>query len=252
MALQLHTAPHGFLSGPTAALLRGVTGMPRRRIYATIPRRDARQRARLPAWARRTESRWHTEADVTMFDGLRVERPLPMLASLASLLDRYRFRRAAECAWKLELFTPPEADAFLADWRGRGRSGVQRLERWLDETRGRVRPMQSNFEIDVLDALRAAGLPEPAKQHPLTLTSGVTIHLDLAWPDVRLAVEPGHSRWHDGDDDVESDRNRDNACGELDWHVMRYSERARRNPQQMVAEIARTYRNRARRNWARR
>ena len=44
-----------------------------------------------------------------------------------------------------------------------------------------------------------AGLPEPIRQHPLLLLTGELIHLDIAWPEVRLAVEPGHSWWHGGD-----------------------------------------------------
>ena len=47
--------------------------------------------------------------------------------------------------------------------------------------------------------IERVGLPTPVRQLPLTLPSGEIIHLDLAWPDVRLAVEPGHSWWHGGD-----------------------------------------------------
>ena len=251
MAVQLQSAPEGYVSGFSAARMFGVPEMPRRRIFFTVPWRPpgqqahCHQRVPLPPWAIRSESNWHCEDDVRLHDGYRLERPVSMLFTVAARCNDHRFARVADLAWKLGLFEPAEAQEYLDGYRGRGRSGVRRLERWLEATTGRARPMQSLFEIDVLDALRAAGLPEPEKQYALRLLSGEVIHLDLAWPDVQLAVEPGHSRWHDGDDDVERDRHRDNACGEVGWHVMRYSERARRDLRRMAAEIARTYRNRS-------
>ena len=67
------------------------------------------------------------------------------------------------------------------------------------------------------------------RQHPLVLPSGEVIHLDLAWPDVRLAVEPGHSWWHGGDLRQRRDQDRDRACAVVGWHVVRYDESAARD-----------------------
>jgi very-short-patch-repair endonuclease len=106
--------------------------------------------------------------------------------------------------------------------------------------------MQSGFEVAMLQAIRAIGLPEPHKQFPLQLLSGETIHLDLAWPDRRLAVEPGHSLYHEGELLTARDQARDRACGELGWHVMRFDETARSDLARCAGEIARTYRQRAR------
>ncbi len=83
--------------------------------------------------------------------------------------------------------------AYLELVRRPGLGGVRLLDRWLSNVLPRPRPSQSGLELDALAAIRAAGLPEPVRQHPLTLLTGELIHLDVAWPNVRLAIEPGHS-----------------------------------------------------------
>ena len=108
----------------------------------------------------------------------------------------------------------------------------------------RDRPAQSGFELDLLDMIEHAGLPTPARQHPLVLPSGETIHLDVAWPDVRLAIEPGHSWWHGGDLAQRRDQARDRACGAVGWMVVRFDEDARRDPVATAAELVAVYRRR--------
>ena len=98
----------------------------------------------------------------------------------------------------------------------------------------------------MLDAVRRAGLPEPERQYPVTLATGEVVHLDLAWPDAQLAVEPGHSWWHGGDLKARADFARDRACGEVGWHVMRYDESARDDLPGLGAEVLATYRRRRR------
>lgn len=242
MAAQLLVRPTGYLSSFTAARIYGMRAMPETPICVTT---SVHHKATLPRWIDRSYSNWHDDADVVQHHGFRLERPLSLLITLAAVCNDHRFERAAEDAWKLGLMTPDDCARHLAHVRRSGRSGVRRLERWLDKTGARRRPMQSNFEIDVLDAIRRIGLPEPQKQHPLRLRSGETIHLDLAWPAQRLAIEPGHSWWHGGELARQRDERRDNACAELGWLVVRYGEAARADLTSAAAEIARIYRTRA-------
>ncbi len=76
---------------------------------------------------------------------------------------------------------------------------MTRFESWLEKTSVRKRPSHTGLELDFVDMIDRVGLPTPKRQHPLRLATGELIHLDLAWPDARLAVEPGHSWWHGGD-----------------------------------------------------
>jgi hypothetical protein len=159
-------------------------------------------------------------------------------------LVRHRFERAAEDAWHRRLITPGDSAVFLEQYRGSGRQGVSRFARWLEKTRDQRRPAQSGLELDFVAAIRSAGLPEPQRQHPLRLLSGELIHLDLAWPEVKLAVEPGHSWWHGGDLAVRRDIARDRACGEVGWHIARYDESAREDLAGVGRELLNIYRQR--------
>jgi very-short-patch-repair endonuclease len=247
MAVQLQAAPDGYLSSFTSARLHGIWEMPAAPVFVTVPRRipgqrsTSHQRTPLPRWVARSESNWHDEADVALVAGFRLERADSMLFTLAARCNEHRFERIAEKAWHLGLVTPESLRGYVDHSRRRGRSGVRRMLWWLDKVGTRSRAMQSNFEVDLLHAVRTVGLPEPRKQHPLTLRSGETIHLDLAWPDRRLAVEPGHARYHAGDLRTERDDARDRACNELGWLIVRYNERARRDLAAVANEIATIY-----------
>lgn len=118
------------------------------------------------------------------------------------------------------------------------------LAKWLEDVGARSRPVQSGLEIDALEASRSAGLPKPERQHPITLLSGEVIHLDIAWPDVRLGIEPGHSWWHGGDLRMRSDQARDRACGEIGWLIVRFDESMSQDLHAAGQQIRRLYQQR--------
>jgi hypothetical protein len=226
MALLLRTGARSYLSGVSAGVLHGLRNMPRSIVEVTVPRRHG---GRLAGWSRQTICSWTdpTRDIVLRADGLRVSSPLRMLLRLAETFNQHRFERAAEDCWHLGLLTPETAAEYLAQVRRRGCTGVARFEGWLDRCRTRPRPSQSGLELDVLEVIRRAGLPEPDRQYPLTLRNGELIHLDFAWPPVRLGVEPGHSWWHGGDLRQRADQARDRACDEIGWRIVRHDESVR-------------------------
>ena len=121
------------------------------------------------------------------------------------------------------------------------------METWLERTSFRPAPptaVQSGLEQAFVDMIERSGLPTPVRQHPLVLPTGELIHLDLAWPDVRLAVEPGHSWWHGGDLRQRRDQDRDRACAVVGWHVVRYDETAAQDPAATARELLALYRRR--------
>lgn len=242
MAAQLFGGDGSFLAGTTAARFSGIRGMPRRVIeLVTITRR----RGCSPDWLQRSFSTWIDHDDVVVRDdGLRIAAPPLMMLGLAARLDDVRFERAAEDAWHLRLITPTQAADYLQHIAGPGRRGVDRMRRWLGRTADRPRPAQSGLEIDVAKAAVTAGLPAPVRQHPLTLRNGVVIHLDLAWPDVRLGFEPGHSWWHGGNLGQRADQQRRRQCAAVGWQVETYDETAATNLTAVGAEMLTIYRQR--------
>jgi hypothetical protein len=239
MALHLAGDGRGHLSGQTAGRLAGLRQMRPAPVEYTI---DVRHRLSVPRWARLVRSTWpDDEPRPTRRDGLVVASPPRMLFELASQMPRSRFERAAEDAWHLGLVAPPDAAAYLARIRRSGRSGVAAFEEWVERVSTWSRPATTGLEQLLADLAGAAGLPEPVRQHPLVLLDGSTVHLDLAWPDRRLALEPGHSWWHGGDRRQRADQERDRACGEIGWHVMRFDESVWTRRAQITGQIRRTY-----------
>ncbi len=228
MILQLHVGEGSYISGVSAGVLHGLRNMPRNWVEITAERR---RRVTMPPWGRCETTNWVQVAADAMVrpDGLRVASPLIMLFRLARTFNQHRFERAAEDCWHRKLLTPDEASDFLAGVRGSGRTGVSTFEHWLERCSLRQRPSQSGLELDVIESIRRAGLPEPERQLPLTLRSGETIHIDVAWPDARLGVEPGHSWWHGGDLGQRADQARDRACDEVGWRIIRKDESLRQD-----------------------
>jgi len=243
-ALVLWAGGEAFVSGPSAGHLLGLRGMPHKRIEITT-KFQHRMRA-APQWGKVVRTSWLVEPrDVaTTAGGLRIATPLRTLFGLASQFNDHRFERAAEDVWHLGLVSPPEASVYLAEIRRSGRGGVRRFERWLQHVERRERPSHSGLELDMLAIVASAGLPQPVRQFPLVLPSGETIHLDLAWPDLRLAVEPGHSWWHGGDLRQRRDAGRDHACAAIGWAVYRFDEVQIAAREEATLAIASIYRER--------
>ena len=242
-ALQLRFGDVGFLSGWTAGRLMGLRAMRREPVFLTV--RHGVRRAS-PPWATMHLTRWFDD-DVERWlhtDGLITASPMRTLWSLAAEFNQHRFERAAEDAWHLGLITPAEAATYLERHRCRGKDGVLRLEGWLERAAGHERPAQSNLERHFLHALERRSLPPPERQHPLELPTGEIVHLDIAWPSIRLAIEPGASWWHGGDLAMRRDQARDRACGEVGWYIVRFDESVTGDIEGAVGEVARIYHRR--------
>lgn len=237
MATQLFTAPDGLLSGWSGGRLAGLRGMPTQTIHVTVAdefRRDA------PPWIDIHRTTWW-DAEPWSIDAFVVASPMRILFGLAQAFNQHRFDRAAEDAWHLGLITPTSAADYLTRHRCRGKDGVSKIERWLDRCDGQERPAQSNLERSLLEEFERIGLQRPVRQHPLVLPSGELIHLDIAWPAIRLAVEPGSSWFHGGDLRQRRDQGRDRACAELGWLIIRFDETMRDDLNAAAVQVARVH-----------
>lgn len=243
-AVQLHCGV-GFLGADTAGLLYGLRRMPSHPVRFTVP---GNLRTTLPSWVDLHRTRWYRAARDRrrLESGLVVATPERMLFGLAARANQHRFDRAAEDAWHRELTDPPTMAAYLEEHRCRGKDGVLRLERWLEKALQQRAPAQSGLEQTILEALERTGLPDAVRQQPVDLLDGETIHLDIAWPDIRFAIEPGASWWHGGDARMRRDHLRDLSCGEVGWMVLRVDETMAANPDSLARRIRRAYHARAR------
>ena len=196
MAVQLRTGPVRIPQRMDGGSMAGLRGMHRQVIHVTVPIHvDLRCRAGSTCTgaggtARPTESCEPTGSSSPRRCGCcggslqcatsigSTEPPRMPGTSVSS-------RRAA--AW-----------SYLEDHRCRGKDGVAKLERWLEGATGRNRATQSNLERVLLEAAGTLRTPTPVRQHPLDIPSGETIHLDIAWPEVRFGCGTRRlmaSRW---------------------------------------------------------
>lgn len=118
----------------------------------------------------------------------------------------------------------------------RGRPGVRRLRRVIAANAHRSEISDSAFEELTIALLTERGLPEPVLHHPVRLAERL-IKLDLAYPDLRIAIEldglvhtePGVFR---------SDRRRQNAVVLDGWLILRFTwDDFCRHPDRIVTEV---------------
>lgn len=242
-ALSLYAGDSGFVSGMSAARQLGVSCVPIEYYEVMI---SDRKDPHLPAWATSTRTAWRIDDDRReLANGVNVASPLRALFRCGATCSDVRFEKIAEQMWHRRLITPSEAHSYLELVRRQGRHGVLRFERWLEQAIERPRPSQSTLEVDLAAALEAIGAPSPLRQFPLTLSNGELIHLDLAWPNAKLGLEPGATFWHSGDEKIRSDHSRDRACDEIGWRILRFDEVELRNVMACAQQSLKIYRARA-------
>ena len=104
----------------------------------------------------------------------------------------------------------------------RGRRGVAILRTFLVERSRGLAIDDSELEAMMLRLINGWGLRSPIPQYPVDLPDG-TIHVDFAWPDLRVAVECDSYSWHMDRRAFEEDRRRDVELQALDWVILRFT-----------------------------
>ena len=147
------------------------------------------------------------------------------------------------------------------------RRGVS--ERWIRETLARVdRPGPSGtatlrrifdlpdrsgalpdswFERLVERLLASSVLPPPVRQHRVAETDGSRVaYLDLAWPEVGLAVEPSGAKAHAGDQNRRRDHARDFWLAAENWEVLYAQWTDQHDPERFCRSVEKVYLRRVR------
>jgi very-short-patch-repair endonuclease len=160
------------------------------------------------------------DADKTVYRGIPVTTVARTLVDISGRLTDRRFGQAVDDAIRRDILRLED----LRQTAGRlgtapGRS-MRRVHRVLALRIPGYDPLDSDFETRVLRVLTSAGLPVPRQQYPVTL-DGQLVHLDLAYPQARLAIELDGWEWHATRSAFDDDRWRDAALVKMRWLALR-------------------------------
>jgi very-short-patch-repair endonuclease len=131
-------------------------------------------------------------------DGIRVTSPPRTCFDLASLLSDTSLESVFEQVLNGETCTVPTLFATGNRLCQRGRKGSARYTRVLHSRPAWLKPVDSDLELRLEQAILAAGLPRPLRQHAIRLHTGEEIHPDFYWPSAGEVVEVDHVTWHGG------------------------------------------------------
>ena len=179
--------------------------------------------------------------EVVVVDGVRVTSPVRTAFDLARRLPFPDAVAQADALGRRHRFTG-RALREMADrhprtrWVSRVRAvaaAMNRLAESLPESRMRI-------------ALAARDVPAPVLQHPVSTPRG-TFRLDLAWPELKLALE------YDGEEHRSitahgRDLDRDAALDDLGWLVIRVTKAQLDRPDELAARVLRKLAER--RDWS--
>lgn len=240
LAPVLSAGPRSMASHLCAAALHGIPGFERATPEISIPRGNR---------YRRSGVRSHESTDLNRCTRQMVD-DVPTTDLRRTLLDlgRYvgdrRLLRSIEWARRTHKLTWSDLISTLAHHARRGRAGVQRLRRVILANAHRDEVTDSDFELLVLALLREHGLPEPVLHFRLLDGTRFVAEIDLAYPDLKIAIELDGS--HHLERDVrERDLPRQNDLVLLGWTVLRFTwSRLAQHPEAIVSEIVAALRDR--------
>lgn len=144
----------------------------------------------------------------------------------------------------------------LVDWRSllryyrrfgrRGRNGSAHLRALLDAHFGSQALPDSGFNREVGQRLIDAGLPRPVFEYTVVFPDRSTARYDLAWPELRVAVELHSATWHLTRSALSNDARKITDAIRLGWQVLPFTwDQWRASPVTVICAIDDVLRERA-------
>jgi very-short-patch-repair endonuclease len=161
--------------------------------------------------------------DARTIDGIPVTSVRRTLLDLGAVVPLDRLEKCVERALFRGLTSPGALWAYIDAVGRQGRRGVQPLRAVL-ELRGRVPATESDLETEMLQLLRRAGLPEPVRQHELIVASR-RFRIDLAYPQLKIALEIDGDEPHFGASKTDADSTRDGLLQLGGWLTQHFTRR---------------------------
>ncbi|CAN5531626.1 DUF559 domain-containing protein [soil metagenome] len=203
------------MSHSTSARLLGLDGVDIARIEVSTPRRL--RSPRVVVHQRRTVG-----IPSLCVKGVRATGADQTLLDLARVITLENLELALDSALRLGLTRFDRVKRFFDTFAGERIPGTGALGEMLRLREPCPRPHHSVLEVEFRQLTRNEDLPNAASQFPVELRPGLTVHLDFAYPDEKLAIEIDSVRWHSGVRAIRWDNERQNLLVALGWRVLRF------------------------------
>lgn len=188
------------------------------------------------------------DTDRASVEGLPVTSAVRTVLDLAAVSPPRRVEQAIEDGLRRRLFTSEQLGERFARFDRRGKRGLRILRPLIAERVGPYVPTDSDFELRMVELIREAGLPEPVRQHRVDL-DGVSVYLDLSWPELLLFVECDGIFVHSTSIQLRWDDDRQNELVLRGWMPIRVTwHRMVHEPEVVVATLRRAWADRNRPN----
>jgi very-short-patch-repair endonuclease len=159
-------------------------------------------------------------ADRTTVDGIPTTTPARTLIDVGGRLAPPVFEDILDTAIVRRLVTVERLETRARELWAPRRNGCAVVLRLLEERDPGLRRARNLWEAKVLRVVRAMGLPSPRVNHRVRV-DGRWRYLDLAWPDVKVAVEFDGFVPHSTRRVFDDDRLRQNGLVADGWTVFR-------------------------------
>ncbi|MFC7549358.1 endonuclease domain-containing protein [Plantactinospora sp. GCM10030261] len=172
--------------------------------------------------------------------GMVTTSPVRTCWDLASWLDPVEAVVLIDAMLGRRLVTVPGLRDYALGWTGR--RGWRKLLRAVDLADPAAEsPQESRVRVRLV----LAGLPRPVAQHVVTDGGRFLARVDLAWPELRIAIEYD-GVWHSTAEQLHRDRRRLNRLLGGDWIVLHVTgQRLREDFDGFLAEVRAALRSRA-------
>ena len=197
-----------------------------------------RRRPELPGVVAHTTGQLEA-VDVTKRGSIPVTTPARTLLDLGAVAPVDVVEAAIEDALHRQLVSYSWLDRSLERTGESGRDGAGVLRSVLATRASGQAPTESPLEDALVRLLRRAGLPNPVRQHWITVPGRAPVRLDLAYPEERLAIEVQGMAWHIGRADFQRDCEKRNLLASAEWRLLEFTaEDIRGAPGQTVDAVA--------------
>lgn len=176
-------------------------------------------------------------SDPWMIEGIPTTPPLRLAVDLGSVVPFDTYRRAVAVLQKTHGLDWTALDRAYRRHSIQGRNGCGALRDLLEMHFGSEGAPDEVVEIRCADLLVAAGFPAPVHQYTIVRPDGEVARFDLAYPELRIAIETD-GRIHGEEDVRQRDNRRRNQAQLLGWTVLHFTwEDVVHRPEYVVATV---------------